>query len=593
MSKYSLLLAAAAGALAANPVAAQSQRVDSITVFGDSYAQGANNGFQNVTDPALYPSPGADPETLTTLRFVPYPYFVQQLLDIPNERSVNYAIGGSTTDVFNAVPNVPLSLPFQLAAWNGRSFGSNELVVLSIGANDANAINGVVAGFGGPSGTAFTNQAATVLAGQAVPRALAGVNRLVNAGARNLSVGTFSQLTVLPGVAFTPNPAASDLYGRLFAEQYIDGLRPYAAQGVRIFVLDGTAVIGRVEKDLSAYGFDSLLPGQGQRSLFADPIHLSSAGMRVLAAFTVNQINAPDAVSSQADFVQATSIAMTRGLLNQSGRGNAGSGLFFDAGYNDTRRDDRFGAIGYGGNAWWVQGGYERRFASGDRIGVAIAYTESDGNLLDARGGLTSHAIQGSLYGEANVGGLTADTALAVAGGRLKGDRPGVISPLEFSTDSFSVVADARIARFFDLGGFRVGPLATLTAAHTKLDPYQETGDPILQFRVVQDSLTTVVGGLGIEARTKPAAPIEATLAITAETAFDDGARMVTSYSSQAPTLPIFSPIDGTGRDVSGRVRGGFNYRTGTIDLGVGGDATFARPGGDDYSISAHVALAF
>ena len=160
-----------------------------IQAFGDSYADNGNLfKILGVPNPVQYP----------TGRFSGGTNFVDttsSLLGIPQN---NFAIGGAKSGTDNTVaPGIPgFTQEWQGFVASGKKIAPSDLVEISIGGNDARQYyqtGGTLAG---------VPAAATTSANQA----LAGINALIGAGARNL-VFTTSDVSGLPEA--TGNPAAS------------------------------------------------------------------------------------------------------------------------------------------------------------------------------------------------------------------------------------------------------------------------------------------------------------------------------------------------------------------------------------------------
>src|ERR1700693_5277722 len=140
-----------------------------VQALGDSYADNGNLfRILGVPNPPQYP----------TGRFSGGTNFVDTtsaLLGIPPS---NFAIGGATTGTTNVVgPGIPgFTQEWQGLVASGKKFAPSDLLEISIGGNDARAY------YQGGGTLAGVPAAATVSATQA----LAGINALVGAGARNL-----------------------------------------------------------------------------------------------------------------------------------------------------------------------------------------------------------------------------------------------------------------------------------------------------------------------------------------------------------------------------------------------------------------------
>ena len=218
---------------------ASAQRVTRIVAFGDSYAD-TGNLFKllGIAPPSVYASG----------RFSGGTNFVDtmsQLLAVPDD---NFAIGGAFTNNGNingpGIPGFVTEYQSFLAGGGPAAFprvtgkfGPTDLLVISIGGNDARAYERSL-------GVAPTSaQLAGLLAGapaQAqtkVVEATAGLNALVAAGARNITflAGDTGRLPEVNGLAIAQ---VGSLYSGTFNTGMQATLAGYANQGVIVNYLD-------------------------------------------------------------------------------------------------------------------------------------------------------------------------------------------------------------------------------------------------------------------------------------------------------------------------------------------------------------------
>ena len=173
------LLGATALAAFAAATPAAAQRVDSITAFGDSYADDGN-AFQlagiNPVTTVVYP----------TGRFTGGSNFNDTLSALLGVPVSNFAIGGAATGNTNTNPLLP-GFTFEVSSFLAGggavfptvsgTFDENDLITTSIGGNDARIYQqsgGTLAG-------------APAAAAVSIANAEADLDRLVAAGAQNIS----------------------------------------------------------------------------------------------------------------------------------------------------------------------------------------------------------------------------------------------------------------------------------------------------------------------------------------------------------------------------------------------------------------------
>ncbi|MBB4425419.1 uncharacterized protein YhjY with autotransporter beta-barrel domain/phospholipase/lecithinase/hemolysin [Bradyrhizobium sp. CIR48] len=537
-----LFTAAAILGLGVTAAKAQS-RYTSLTAFGDSYADsGINAFFKLLANPSGYPSSGASPSAVASAYpYVAYPYWLQSQLGLANSQMTNYAIGGSTTQVLNPF-GFPFSLPFQLSTWNGKPFGPNDLVTISIGGNDglfASAAITPILGFG-PTGQQFTSSAATALGNQTAANATAAVQQLVAGGARNIVFAGFSDLTALPTSAVAPLPSNLKLYSQVYFEGLQTNLAPLAQTGVRIFLFDGSRLARQIETNLGAYGFSSYqYVNPTTQSLYQpEGVHLTSLGFDVMARYLTNLISAPDTVAAQADVSQLvsasfagslfqrldafrTSTALTNGPSNSfayapaAGRGpvlktpGVGSqgiteqplSVYMEGAHYSGSRGDRVGANGFdceieGGT---IGAGY--KLSPNILVGGAFNYSNPKVGLSHAAGHIAMDAYQFGGFASFNYTNWFADVVTTYGHNQYRLDRTGVLSPIQGSTAGETFSLGARGGYLFDVAQFRVGPIAGLNYGTSHINAYTETGDPLLTFTVSQPNLASLTGSAGVQVR--------------------------------------------------------------------------------------------
>ena len=157
------------------------------------------------------------------------------MLGIPQN---NFAIGGAKTGTDNTVaPGVPgFTQEWQGFVASGKKIAPSDLVEISIGGNDARAY------YQGGGTLAGVPAAATVTATQA----LAGINALVGAGARNL-VFTTGDVGQLPEATGNPAAPIGTAFSQNYNAQMQTALAAIARSGVRVELVD-VSLLGNLIK---------------------------------------------------------------------------------------------------------------------------------------------------------------------------------------------------------------------------------------------------------------------------------------------------------------------------------------------------------
>jgi uncharacterized protein YhjY with autotransporter beta-barrel domain/phospholipase/lecithinase/hemolysin len=597
------------------PEAAAQDKYRQLFVFGDSYA-----------DLSLSDTPASNPHAPPGLAFGVwrvYPVPLQQNLGIPGIQ--DFAIGGATTtSLLGQVDNF-LS--------TGVVLGPRDLVTLNIGGNDGIGYT-----------LAVGDLANAPLAAQLAAANAAGqIQRLVDAGANTFVLGGFSGLSGLRFITDNGgNPAVADAFGAAYFQALQENLLPMAQAGTRFFLLDLHRLGQQVEANLARYGLvDVVCPGappvcggsinsadQQKYFLGPDGLHLTNRGFEIVAAYMANVVMAPDTIAVQPGLVTTTTGGFAGSLLDRLGGirqlssvagvslvdpdGPMGLGrkqhaprpatsgskfsTFAMGTFLGGNRDEGFSLAGYDYDATAGTAGVEYSVSRNLIVGLAGNYTTANADLTSGAN-IGVDSIQAAAYLSYATRNAFADALIAYGAHDLGMVRPGVIDPVRGDTDAAAVALAARAGYLFDFGQLRAGPIAGVTYIHTNVDGYTETGDPLLTFKVSEQTLDSLTGSVGL----RFLAPFRAGgglvipyLNVTLEHQFGDDTRTMTASLTQAPLLPILSPVATFDTRTYGRVEGGVTFQLGgDLSASIAGASTFAREEGEDYRFSAGLNLRF
>nr|WP_301296360.1 autotransporter domain-containing protein [Pseudomonas citronellolis] len=598
-------------ALLAGQAAAQSQYRQLVS-FGDSYADsGYNLSALSSGDLAGYPSQGHSPaEIAPGHAYVAFPYWLQAQLGIPDAQMTNYAIGGATTQPISAL-GTAFSLPYELTAWNGKRFAADDLVSLSIGGNDALAPSGIVhlVANVGPDGSAFGHTEATAAAQLAASTATQTIEGFIAAGARNLVIAGFSDISAMPAAAGVPHPDSLAVYGQTYYQNLQAQLQPLAQGGTRIFLLDETRIIERMRDNLAAYGFGSFAysgPAALPSVVQPDNVHLTSHGFEVLARYMTSAVLAPYdfALLSQTSLASAEvftdslldRLDANRGLHSERPAPDGQVSVYALGTYSGRNRDDDSAASSsdYRGGSGTL--GVDLQLSTNLLAGLALNYSDSRSEP-DQGGHLDDEATQVAAYLSYVDGSWFGDALLGYGHHDLDLHRPGIVDPVGGSTDADTFSAALRGGYLFDLGGFSAGPLLGLEYQRSEVDGYGEGGDPLLAFNVrgqTQKSLTSLAG-VQVRAPFKVGAQqFSSYLNLAWKHEFEDDSHDLDSTLQQAPLLPIHTEI----RDVDSRnygvIGGGIAVSLGdNLSAQLSASSDLGRDGGNQYQIGTALNYSF
>jgi outer membrane lipase/esterase len=632
--RTSVIAAIGSVALAATLAPAQAQ-FTRVFGFGDSYADtGAAPGgaFRIAGAPCIYGAICSFTDGITFVQALGTNYGLPGI--------TNYAIGGARTDnsnTFNAkVPPPPNFVPgfeYELAQSAGLRYAASDLIALSIGGNDLSASNSL------ESVAAIENDAIA-----SAQREVAGVQQMAAQGARNIVIfGTgssvyFPQPSVdVNGVAFsTPQ---RDGWADTYYQQTEQLLAPLAHSGVRIFLLDFAVLQSRLAADPGQYGFasatnceagpaDGPLPSGVSANVvgcfYENSVHPTGAGMQLVANYMTNQIDAPTTVVSQGAIATAlatnftgsvfgrldayrtfdqfdmgatsaiASTAPTKGLRTAAPE-NRWS-VYGGANYSGGSGEQQFLAPSYNYNAVGGTLGLEYRVDPNLRLGAVFGYSAPDVhlNVQNAHDHIDSYQFAG--YGSFTSANWFADALVAYGRDEYALDRQGVIDVIHGATSADVFTAAAQAGYLADVGSIRVGPIAGFDYTHAGIHAYTETGDSLLTMMVGQQSVDNLIGDIGFELRTPFAwrgnfySPF---VNVTAQKEFLGGGRVVTTTQVTTPLLPVLTPVPDNNK-IYGQVAAGVAASLGgNVSASLNAATTFARQGGNDFSASLGIKVAF
>ena len=602
----------------ASPAAAQ--QVDRIVAFGDSYADTGIATTMILGDPTA-------PASLKTLISTLYPTgrfsggtnYVDTLADILNVPVENYAVGGALAGTFpvpfgtgssnntNCGPAgvagsaaiCPVGFTYEVNQFlnvgaqdplfpaGTGTFDENDLVVVSIGGNDARYYQQNYSAF----------PAAPFIAGS-IAGATAGLDQLVAAGAPTISflAGDTGRLPEVFG-----DPAAAAIrtsYSAAFNTAMQGTLAGYAADGVMVHYLDLNTVADNIAANPAAYGITNgqVCPGFPDPTcllnttgylFYGDGLHLTSQGFAIVAQYVAVQLDAPLTLQAPADLAYDTARQWGRTLSSRvdvNGRGVSDAGLrlfvvgdFFSRDVAESATNHKFDIDGVGGTV-----GAEYGFGNGI-VGVAANYTRPRVSFGNDAAEVDSKSWQVGAYGGFGMGGFFGQGYLGYGSDRHDIERVGVIDELRADPDGSHVVAGAKAGYLLPVWKVRAGPIVALDYARAKVDGYTESGDAALTLDVGKQTLKGTTGQVGIEGRLQLIEGVSSYLTVAAERDLSGGSRVLHFAQTSAPTIvnewDVSREKETYGRTTSGS---SFNLWDGaTLNTTI--SRTFGREGGQEF----------
>lgn len=583
---------------------------DQLFAFGDSYADSGYNLVELSGGGASYPSLGHSPEQVAAnFPYVAFPYWMQNQMGLEDSQMINYAIGGSTTQPYTDLGSA-LSGPYQMNAWGGRRFTERDLIVLSFGGNDGLGPGGVIYALAGvgPTGHDFDAAKATATAEQTVKTLSLDIKSFAAAGARNIVIGGFSDLSRLPAVDSVPHPHSLQVFGNIYYQRLQEELRPLALGGTRIFLLDETRIIDQMSNHLEDYGFRSMAYAGANSApsiVGSDGLHLTTRGYEMLAKYMSNVVMAPNDFSllSRSSLMSSQSFGDSivgrldaqRGLASaQFGKPGTVS-VYSLGGYTERNSSDDGFVSGSDYRDKSVAIGAEFQISPTLLAGLALK-SGTGKDRPDSGAHLDSDSMLGTGYLSYDDSVWFGDVLIGYGRHNLELDRMGVVQHVEGSTDAETFAAIARGGYLFNFGYILAGPFVGVEYQRSEVDGYRETGDPYLAFDVDEQIQKSLISSFGLQIR----APfqlgdhlISTYINIAWRHQFED-AYSFTSTLQQSPLLPISTEVeDGESRDY-GVIGGGLSVTlSSALSWQFSGSSDFGREGGGGYQLGTSLNYSF
>jgi outer membrane lipase/esterase len=502
--------------LAAPPVQAQTQ-FNRIVVFGDSLSDG---GAYTSIFRALN-LPGADQVQRFKFTTNPGNVWVENIAQrlglalTPNalDGGTNYAEGGARVTLPNpsaVVMQTPVSVQIDRYLAAGATFDKHSIVTLLVGANDI---------FQG--GAIGIPAAAQALAQQ--------VSRLQQAGASNIVLVALPDIGSSPAFGYGMGGAANP--GTQAALNFNAELKRNLQQsGSRnILLVDMFGLFSEVVATPGAYGIQTVrglacttssagqctpattVAGGALTYLFADGVHPTTAGHRILSDAALAQLLAPSQISllplSVQSSMRSQQLAYDDRFYPHGGHEARTVQWFASAGYAPYKIDSsgQLNGIDTINRAITLGGDYQPSDTWG--FGAAVSHSRGTADFGNESGSfdtkLTSvgayarksygrvYTFVGGSYGQFDLEDIrrsfSVNTAIRVESGETSGS-----------------AASARLGAGYDLPleRFGFGPVLNFSYERIKVDGFAENGTSSTQLTYGSQRLSQLTGSLGLQART-------------------------------------------------------------------------------------------
>jgi len=442
-----------------------------------------------------------------------------------NQGGNDYAEGGARVSQLPGVPNIPPTGTATPVATQVQNFlgkgavNSGALYSVWAGANDVFFQLGLAA-----AGAATPAQVQANLA-TAATQLVQQVGQLNAAGARYIIVWNVPDIGKTPfGVRSGQGPTITAL-SSFYNSTLFAGLDTLHVDVIR---LNSFALLNEAIADPTAFGLTNVTtpacttpsslictmatlvaPNAAQTYLFADSVHPTTAGHKILADYAASVIEAPQKIGLLAEaplqVEQATFRALDGRMMSAVGTARAQNK--FDAyaiyDYGNYDRNNDFG--GGDSQAHTVVVGGDMKLSDRLLAGVAFGYTEDKSSLGNDGGGfkldeatLTAYAsyVNGPWYAGASAGGGDLDyrnihrSIPLGAGSRTESG----------STRGMHLMARVLGGYWFNYGSWLHGPFVRLTYQEAKVYAWSETGTSSTAMSFGEQKRDSLVSSLGWQA---------------------------------------------------------------------------------------------
>jgi len=562
---------ALACALALGAQAAQAQQFSGVISFGDSLtdagnastadgnaATAAGNSFTTNNDP------------VAAQLIAAYYGFNQQHSLIGGS---NYAFGGSCALSAGAcvAPLFP-RLNQQIATYTasvGGAANPNALYTVWSGAND------IFANIGG--GVWATSPAISAGATSVAGAVVTNVVTLQNAGANYIVVFNLPDLARTP--QFNTAPAAQQQAFNLATISYNAALSAGLTGRDGIIPINTFALVNEAVANPAYFGFTNVLTtacngssaacgavgsgnpffyaaGTNNTFLFADGVHPTGAGHRLLASVVTATIAAPGQVSLAGelplqvydDHSGTIRQAMFDNKIGDSNEGESRGFAQVQAGNQDYAAS--VNSPGLDANSLTFTGGFEYRYSEGLSFGAAISLGGSNGDF--GNGDIDGQEVLGSLFAGAHFGNAYINGVLSLGSSSIDINREIVLGP---TTRVEEGNASASHKAFELSGGYlfgdtvRHGPFASVTWQRVGVEGFAENSGSSTSMRFDGFDRDSLVGRIGYQLQGQFGSDrtFRPSLRVAYASENEDSATFVTAGSTSMGgqfTLPGYTPSD-------------------------------------------------
>jgi len=452
-----------------------------------------------------------------------------------------------------------------------------------------------------PAATTAQTQAAAAVS---VANATANLNALVASGAPTISFLAVDAGSAPDVLADPTARAIATTFSTSFNTAFQAPLAGYAASGVTVHYLDGAAVLAKVAANPSLFGINAIycppapdptcIVNSSGYLFYADAIHPTSDGSRIIARYVAAQLTAPLTLQATSDLALDTARQFGRTLTTRMDLGSPRDGellsgvrLFavgdgFSRTAKATMTNDQFKVTSVGATL-----GVEAGF-SGGTAGIAANYSRPRAKVGAGLAETRSDSYQVGAFAGFGLAGGFAQGYLGYGHDKHRISRLGVVDAMTARPSGNHWLAGAKAGYLMPMGGVRVGPVIGLDYARGKVKGYTESGDGALTLNVGSLNYSSLRGDAGIELRGdlgSATAPFRPYASLLAEKDFKGDGRTVTYAQTSAPAIVNHFAFADASKKTYARGSAGLSAGiVGGVSLDAGVSMTFGKKQGNETS---------
>lgn len=433
-----------------------------------------------------------------------------------NQGGSNYATGGARNNQTGSYPNA-VSTTTQIDNYllsSGGIANRDALYLIGSGGNDVSL---------------YVNQvnASTITLTQGVQNVTQSATALVTSVTQLKKAG--AQYILVPNQPQSFGTTTERTLRTTYNQTLWAGL---ATNNVNFIPVDFNGVLTAVTGNLASFGFIQgggpacvapggvtsgyallctpltlVAPDAAQTHLFADDIHLSTAGQKILADYEYSLVVAPSMISMLGEAPVKTRASLINVIQNQipisqRQQGRTGFNTWLSGDISRLKIQNNNGFPDDPGTPVSLTAGFDYKMPSNWLAGVAITVGRQNASFSQNFGGFTQNEFAISAYAAHNAGPMWFDVIATIGtlGFDLKRDVPVGIT-IQHNTGSVSgtnISLAGESGYNFQSGALTHGPVVGLALQQIHINGFTETGS-FTSLGFESQTRNSAVGGLGYQ----------------------------------------------------------------------------------------------